>query len=85
MRILDVKICIPEVNIRNRNGKAGALKSKVWILDVRIPKVNIQNRYGKARALKEKAEYEKFLEMWKDADKDMPALVAARAEYESLA
>jgi serine/threonine protein kinase/Flp pilus assembly protein TadD len=39
---------------------------------------------GKARALKDKAEYEKFLEMWKDADKDMPALVAARAEYEQL-
>ncbi|HKP68220.1 MAG TPA: protein kinase [Pyrinomonadaceae bacterium] len=39
---------------------------------------------GKARATGEKAEYEKFLEMWKDADKDMPALVAARAEYEAL-
>ena len=39
---------------------------------------------GKARALKEKTEYEVFLEMWKDADKDMPALVAARAEYEQL-
>ena len=39
---------------------------------------------GKARAMKEKAEYEKFLEMWKDADKDMPALVAARQELEKL-
>lgn len=39
---------------------------------------------GKARALKDKAEYEKFLEMWKDADKDMPALAAARAEFEAL-
>ena len=39
---------------------------------------------GKARAMKEKAEYEKFLEMWKDADKDMPALVAARTEYDVL-
>ena len=39
---------------------------------------------AKARALKDKAEYEKFLEMWKDADKDMPALVAARKELESL-
>ena len=39
---------------------------------------------GKARALKDKQEYEKFFEMWKDADKDMPALVAARAEYEAL-
>ena len=40
---------------------------------------------GKARALKDKTEYEKFFEMWKDADKDMPALVAAQAEYEALA
>lgn len=40
---------------------------------------------GKARATKDKAEYEKFLEMWKDADKDMPALVAARSEFEALA
>ena len=40
---------------------------------------------GKARALNDKAEYEKFLEMWKDADKDMPALIAARAELEALA
>ena len=39
---------------------------------------------GKARAMKEKAEYEKFLEMWKDADADMPALVAARQELEKL-
>ena len=35
---------------------------------------------GKARATKESAEYEKFLEMWKGADKDMPALVEAIAE-----
>jgi hypothetical protein len=39
---------------------------------------------GKARATKEKAEYEKFFELWKDADKDMPALVEARKEYENL-
>ena len=39
---------------------------------------------GKARAMKVKAEYEKFFEMWREADKDMPALVAARAEYEAL-
>jgi len=38
---------------------------------------------GKARALKDKAEYEKFLDLWKDADHDMPALVAARSEIES--
>ena len=39
---------------------------------------------GKARATKDKGEYEKFFEMWKDADKDMPALVAAKSEYEAL-
>ena len=39
---------------------------------------------GRARALKDKAEYEKFLEIWQDADKDMPALTAARAEFEAL-
>jgi len=39
---------------------------------------------AKARATKDKADYEKFFELWKDADKDMPALVAARAEYAAL-
>ncbi len=39
---------------------------------------------GKARATKDKAEYEKFFEIWKDADKDMPALLAAREEAEKL-
>ena len=39
---------------------------------------------AKARASKDKAEYEKFFEMWKDADSDMPALVAAKAEFETL-
>ena len=39
---------------------------------------------GKARAMKNKAEYEKFFELWKDADKDMPALIEARKELESL-
>ena len=39
---------------------------------------------GKARATRDKSEYETFFEMWKDADKDMPALVAAKAEYEAL-
>ena len=39
---------------------------------------------GKARALKNKAEYEKFFEMWNDADADMPALVSAKGEYEAL-
>jgi serine/threonine protein kinase/Flp pilus assembly protein TadD len=40
---------------------------------------------GKARALNSKADYEKFLEIWKDADPDMPALTAARSELEALA
>ncbi len=39
---------------------------------------------GKARETKNKAEYEKFFEFWKDADKDMPALLAAQKEYENL-
>ncbi len=39
---------------------------------------------GNARATNDKAEYEKFFEMWKDADADMPALVAARKEVETL-
>jgi tetratricopeptide (TPR) repeat protein len=36
---------------------------------------------GKARILRDKAEYEKFFEYWKDADEDMPALVAAKEEF----
>jgi tetratricopeptide (TPR) repeat protein len=39
---------------------------------------------GKARATKDKAEYEKFFELWKDADNDMPALIEAKTEYEKL-
>ena len=39
---------------------------------------------GKARATEDKAEYEKFFEIWKDADKDMPALTAAREEADKL-
>jgi serine/threonine protein kinase len=39
---------------------------------------------AKARAMKNKDEYEKFFAFWKDADPDMPALVAAKAEYEAL-
>ncbi len=39
---------------------------------------------GKARATRDRAEYEKFFELWKDADKDMPALVAARSEFDAL-
>jgi hypothetical protein len=39
---------------------------------------------AKARATTDKAEYEKFFEQWKDADKDMPALVAAKEEFSIL-
>ncbi len=39
---------------------------------------------GKARATKDKAEYEKFFELWKDADLDMPALKEAKKEFENL-
>ena len=39
----------------------------------------------KARAMKDKSHYERFFEMWEDADKDMPALVAAKSEFEALA
>jgi tetratricopeptide (TPR) repeat protein len=39
---------------------------------------------GKARAMRDKAEYEKFFELWKEADKDMPALIEAKKEYENL-
>jgi tetratricopeptide (TPR) repeat protein len=39
---------------------------------------------GKARAMKDKTEYEKFFELWKEADKDMPALIEAKKEYDNL-
>ena len=39
---------------------------------------------GKARATKDKADYEKFLELWRDADPDMPALVEAKKEFAAL-
>jgi serine/threonine protein kinase/Tfp pilus assembly protein PilF len=39
---------------------------------------------AKARATQDKLDFEKFFELWKDADKDMPALVAARSEFEAL-
>ena len=39
---------------------------------------------GKARAMKSKKEYEKFFEMWKDADKDLPELITAKKEYAEL-
>jgi serine/threonine protein kinase/Tfp pilus assembly protein PilF len=39
---------------------------------------------GKARAMKDKTEYERFFELWKEADKDIPSLVAAKNEIAKL-
>jgi Tfp pilus assembly protein PilF len=39
---------------------------------------------GLARAKNIKEEYEKFFEMWSEADKDMPLLVAAKKEFERI-
>jgi len=39
---------------------------------------------GKARAMQDKGEYDKFFDLWKDADQDMPALIDARQEAEAL-
>ena len=34
--------------------------------------------------MKYQKEYEKFFEMWKDADEDLPELIAAKKEYAEL-
>lgn len=65
-----------------------ALREFTKILDNRTDAV-LSSLYplaqlGKARILKDKAEYEKFFELWKDADDDMPAMVAAKREYSEL-
>lgn len=39
---------------------------------------------GMARAQKDRATYEKFFEIWKDADEDLPIMIEARKEYEDL-
>lgn len=39
---------------------------------------------GKARATKEKREYEKFFEIWKDADPDLSIRIEANKEYRAL-
>jgi tetratricopeptide (TPR) repeat protein len=41
-------------------------------------------RLGLARARKDKNEYEKFFELWKEADRDMPLLTAAKQEFETV-
>jgi tetratricopeptide (TPR) repeat protein len=49
-------------------------------LSVRYPLAQL----GLARATKDRREYEKFFEMWKDADRDLPILVAAKKEFRAL-
>jgi len=39
---------------------------------------------GKARATRNKRDYDKFFDMWKDADPDLPILITARKEYKAL-
>jgi serine/threonine protein kinase/predicted Zn-dependent protease len=39
---------------------------------------------GKARASMKKEDYEKFFDLWREADKDTPALIEAKKEYENL-
>lgn len=39
---------------------------------------------AKARITRQKEDYERFFDLWSDADKDMPALVASREEYAEL-
>jgi eukaryotic-like serine/threonine-protein kinase len=39
---------------------------------------------GRARATKNKKDYEEFFRLWNEADNDMPALVAARKEFDEL-
>jgi serine/threonine protein kinase/tetratricopeptide (TPR) repeat protein len=41
-------------------------------------------RLGLARAKKDEKEYVRFFEIWKDADRDMPALVQAEKEFEKI-
>jgi hypothetical protein len=39
---------------------------------------------GLARAKKDEKEYARFFEIWKDADRDMPALVQAEKEFKKI-
>ncbi len=39
---------------------------------------------GLARAKQSRKEYEKFFELWKNADEDLPVLIEAKAEFKSL-
>ncbi len=73
---------------------AGAARAFRLVLD--NPGLGPDPRYalshlGLARALEAQGqhsqarlEYQAFLAMWKDADSDLPILIAARAEYEAL-
>lgn len=70
----------------NRNRDAGREFDKILNYRGEAPLSSLYPlaQLGKARATKDKAEYEKFLELWKDADPDMPALIAARKEVDEL-
>jgi serine/threonine protein kinase len=73
----------------NSNRKSDALSEFDRILNNRgespLSAIYPLAQLGKARATNNKSEYQKFFELWKDADPDMPALVAAKAECEALA
>jgi tetratricopeptide (TPR) repeat protein len=51
-----------------------------WITSILRPLAQL----GIARATKDKREYEKFFEMWKEADEDLPVLIEAKKEYQGL-
>jgi serine/threonine protein kinase len=71
----------------NRNWEAAQEFNKILNFRGEAPLSSLYPlaQLGKARATKDKAEYDKFFELWKDADPDMPALTAARSEADSLA
>ncbi|MEP6787319.1 MAG: hypothetical protein ABJB40_02730, partial [Acidobacteriota bacterium] len=70
------------------NRTSDAIKEFDRILDHRgeapLSSIYPLAQLSRARILKERGEYEKFFELWKDADPDMPALVEAKKEFESL-
>jgi len=72
--------------ILNENEKATAEFQK--ILDHRgeapLSALYPLAQLGKARAMNDKQEFEKFFEMWKDADKDLQVLIEAKREYQKL-
>ncbi len=75
-------------NRRGRNGKEKAAAEFEKILNHRgespLSAIYPLARLGLARAKNSKEEYEKFFELWQEADRDMPLLVAAKKEFEKL-